>query len=252
MLNRSRPLILAYNLWGKLAFNLSQRHLINSYALRSSMQEGSVHLCPVINFSKSDIANRSQRFGTKINKILKDINTEKIDIVAFSMAGLDMQVVLQENAELAERVQNFVTVGTPCTGTLLSKLYINNQLDASQLEKTNLSTGVHYSDLMECNDEDMKRLNDYLEPYSTITYHSIAGDKDFQDQSNVFKRVSKKLLESSINQENIFNDGLFFENEVVNCEKSLRLNADHLDLAPIGVNKEQDYYGHIFKYLNSY
>lgn len=252
MLSRSRPLILAYNLWGKLAFNVSTKILIQSPAIRAGVTEGSVQLCPLVNFSKSDVETRAKMFGTKINAMMKGIDAEKVDIVAYSMAGLDVNLALQEDKKLADRVQNLVTVGTPRTGTLLATLYSNNQLDSAQLEKSNLCTGVHYSDLMECNDETMKQLNEYLEPYGSITYHSIAGDKAFQDQTGVFRSISKRLLESSINRNAIFNDGLFFDNEVISTQNSLTLNADHMDLSPIAIDRGQDHYGHIFRYLNSY
>lgn len=252
MFKRPRPLILAYNLWGKLAFNVHSKLLIQSPAIRSLADQRTLYICPVINFSKSDISTRAQRFTTKVTAILKNVKDEKIDIVAFSMAGLDVKVALHENKHLADRVKNYVTVGTPQHGTLLSVLYANNQLDSSQLEKSNLCTGVHYHDLMETNEENMNKLNDYLEPNSQIAYHYIAGDKAFQDQTDVFKRVSKRLMESSINNESLFNDGLFFDDEVINGDKSLKLNADHLDLSPVGTNRGQDAYEHIFRYLNSY
>lgn len=252
MLKRSRPLILAYNLWGKLAFNVSEKHLIQSPAIQSLVTSGNLYLCPLINFSKSDILSRAQRFETKIMSTLENINEDKIDIVAYSMAGLDLKVVLQENKNLADKVQNYVTVGTPHCGTLLSVIYNSNQLDSSHLEKSNLSTGVHYSDLMECNEENMQRLNDYLEPYDHIRYHSIAGDKAFQDQSKAYQRISKQLLESRINNGHIFNDGLFFEDEVRTDTNSITLNADHLELSPVSIMRDQDHYGHILKYLSSY
>ena len=252
MSSRARPLILAYNAWVKLVFNASQKMLIQSPAINALLKKEELHLCPVVNFSKSDILSRAEKFDAKLKSVLRKIEADKVDVVAFSMAGLDVRVALQDNKELAGRVENFVTVGTPQRGTLLSRVYANNHLDSSHLEKSNLCTGVHYTDLMETSDEAMDRLNDYFEPHSGTTYHTIAGDKAFQDQSECLRRVSKQLLESKANEQSVFNDGLFFDEEVVGTGHVLKLNADHLDLSPFGINRGQDIYGHVFKYLNSY
>lgn len=249
---RARPLILAYNAWGKLVFNASSKMLIQSPAINALLKKEELHLCPVVNFSKSDILARGQKFEAKLKSVLQNIEADKVDLIAFSMAGLDVRVALQDNKDLADRVENFVAVGTPQRGTLLSRVYANNHLDSSHLEKSNLCTGVHYIDLMETSDEAMDKLYDYLEPNSGTTYHTIAGDKAFQDQSENLRRVSKRLLESKVNEQSIFNDGLFFDDEVVGTGKVLKLNADHLDLSPFGINRGQDIYGHIFKYLDSY
>ena len=252
MTGRARPLILAYNAWGRLAFNVSAKHLLASPALSSAVRSKDLHLAPVVNFGKSDVATRAERLAKCLKSVLETCESEKVDLLAFSMAGVDIRLALQENPHLAERVSNLVSIGAPCRGTVLSRVYAHGYLDSSQLEKSNLCTGVHYTDLMETNDEAMERLNAYCEPLPGVTYHYVAGDKAFEDQSEYLRRVARKLLESKVNQDCVFNDGLFFDHEVLEGGNTLKLNADHLDLSPVGLCRAQDAYGHIFKYLQSY
>lgn len=251
MQTKNRPVVFAYYLWGNLATSSGFKDFAKNTPIFTLKNERAIH-CPLVNFTKGDIVSRSKKIGKKLNQLVKSRKLKEFDLVGFSMAGVDLRLLVQEDEELASKVQNLVSVASPLNGTVLSDVYLNDQLDANHLEKTNIITGTHYSDLMECTRDNMKLFKEYVPKIDSINYHTVIGDKSFVEQCDTLQRVSSVLLESKANVGNVFNDGLFFDNEVREGENYMRFNADHYELSPLYPTKTKSAYHKIYDYLQQY
>lgn len=112
-----------------------------------------------------------------MEKILKENNCDKFNLISFSIAGIDSRVALSENKSLNKKLNKFVSIASPHNGSLLGSLIEQQKFPYSDL--TNLSTllGVHFSSLQDVSKDNMKKWNSFLEDHDDERYYSINGDK---------------------------------------------------------------------------
>ena len=69
------------------------------------------------------IENNANQLKEEINKILKDNNCEKVNIIAHSKGGLDIKYMIEE-LDMEDKIASFTTLCTPFKGSIIASLLL--------------------------------------------------------------------------------------------------------------------------------
>lgn len=189
----------------------------------------------------NSIAYRAKQLGTQIDDILRKSGSQKVNIIAHSMGGLDSRYLISSMG-YSNRVASLTTIATPHRGTPLADIALSSGRGNKVLNLfvTLASKGINSNSTLQNNNLNAA-LNDLRPSFMENTFNPQNPDKEgvyYQSYAGVSGRDSEDRLtlllllsHNMIRKTHGANDGVVPLSSAKWSNFKGQLAADHIDLS---------------------
>ena len=126
----------------------------------------------------------------EIEKLINEKKLDKFNLISCSMSGIDARVMMEENPVIKQKVNKFISVGSPNNGSVLGNAIDEKKIEKPVLNQLNGFLGVHYECLNDVSLKGMSEINEVLEDLESDSFFTVTGDKMYEDLNGVMKEVN--------------------------------------------------------------
>ena len=208
---QSCPTVFAFNVLGRVAQNFAVESLMRSATLAGLVEEGRLHLLPVVNHLPSSIEDRSGKLARGLEALLERLGASRFNLVACSLAGVDARHALHSAPALNARLRRLLTVAAPHNGSELLLALQDGDVTEELLEPVLTQLGVFRADFQQFTPSSMAAFNRATNDADDARCFSANGNTGFGVASPALQALIGPLL--ARRHPHVFSDGLFLTHE---------------------------------------
>ncbi|KAM3147442.1 hypothetical protein pb186bvf_000249 [Paramecium bursaria] len=176
----------------------------------------------ILNQAGGTIEQRANYFKEHI----KNLKQEKLSLVGFSLAGLDLRYALSG----IDSVTQLITVGTPHKGSFLAEGYRRQEIQRGFIDPISRVIGVQTKYFEEVNPQNIRDFNFVTPNKENVRYSSIDAETLHIGMKDIFIPTSKFIEQKKEFNVPTGSDGVFLHKECRWGDHLITLDCDHSSL----------------------